>query len=105
MKVLIKKEVVWLKFDPKTQIPHLKTLLKSHKFHQSNKGNGSEILQEYASISDVTNQKLSHLDLGTIENPIVLKDDDTGSNDNALADVQMNILSSKPLPENLSNYR
>ena len=96
-----KKEVVWLKLDPKTQIPHLKTLLKSHKFHQSNKGSGSEISQEYASISDGTNQELSHLALGTIDNPIILQDDDTGNNDNVLTDVQMKILSSKPLPENL----
>ena len=96
-----KKEVVWLKLDPKTQIPHLKTLLKSHKFHQLNKGNGSEISQEYASISDGTNQELSHLALGTIDNPIILEDDDTGNNDYVLTDVQMKILSSKPLPENL----
>ena len=36
-----RKEVVWLKLDPKSQIPHFKTLLKSHVFHH--KRNGSEI--------------------------------------------------------------
>ena len=96
-----KKEVVWLKLNPKTQIPHLKTLLKSHKFHQANKGNGSEILQEYSSTPD-TEQVISHCASGAADDPIILQDDDIDDNDNnVLTDVQMKILSSKPLPETL----
>ena len=97
-----KKEVVWLKLDPKTQIPHLKTLLKSHKFHQANKGNGSEVLQECSSTPDVTEQVISHCASGAADDPIILQDDDIDGNDNnTLTDIQMKILSSKPLPETL----
>ena len=95
-----KKEVVWLKLDPKTQIPHLKTLLKCHKFHQAKKGNGSEVLQECSSTD--TKQVISQCPSGTADDPIVLQDDDIDGNDNnVLTDVQMKILSSKPLPETL----
>ena len=93
-----KKEVVWLKLDPKNQIPHFKTLLKSRVFHQANTENGPEILQQCASTSDVTNQETS----GSTDDPIILQDDDDDNNNNNMfTDLDKKILSSKPLPKTL----
>ena len=54
-----KEEVIWLKLDPKNQIAHFKTLLKSGAFHQANTEghpeSGSEILQHPASTFDDDN--------------------------------------------------
>ena len=85
-----KKEVAWLKLDPKNQIPHFKTLLKSHVFHQPNVESGQEILQEDASTLDVSNQEISHYASG---------DDDNDGNE--FKSVQKKILLSKPLLKTL----
>ena len=53
-----KKEVIWLKLDPKNQIPHIKTLLKSRVFHQINNENNPEILQECASTFNNSAQEM-----------------------------------------------
>ena len=102
-----KKEMVWLKLDPKNQISHLKTLLKSCVFHQINDENSSEILQECASTSNVSAQELLHCALCSADDPIILQDDDddddvdnTGG-DRVFTDVEKKILSCEPLPVTL----
>ena len=66
-----KKEVVWLKLDPKNQIAHFKTLLKSHVFYQINKEN-TEILQDSGStFVDVMDQATLHPEY----DPVILQDD------------------------------
>ena len=104
-----KKEVVWLKLDPKNQIPHLKTLLKSRVFHQINNENSSEILQECASTSNVSAQELLHCVSGSADDPIILQDDDDDDDDDVdntggdrvFTNVEKKILSCEPLPDTL----
>ena len=99
-----KKEVVWLKLDPKNQIPHFKTLLKSRVFHQANTENGPEILQQCASTFDGTiyNQETSYYASGSADDPIILQDDDDDDNNNNMfTDLDKKILSSEPLPKTL----
>ena len=103
-----KKEVVWLKLDPKNQIAHFKTLLKSHAFHQINSGNTPEILQECGSSCDVTTaqQSLSYAS-GSADDPIVLQEDDNDyshggdGGDNEFTDIEKKILTSDTLPKSL----
>ena len=76
-----KKEVLWLKLDPKNQIAHFKTLLKSHVFHQINIENDPQILQEYGSTFNVTDHKTLHQVSGSEDNPVILQDDDDDDDD------------------------
>ena len=72
-----KKEVVWLKLDPKNQIAHFKTLLKSHVFYQINKEN-AEILQDCGStFIDVMDQATFHPE----DDPVILQEVDEDDND------------------------
>ena len=103
-----KKEVVWLKLDPKNQIPHFKALLKTRAFHQINEEKGPEFLQEYASTSNLADQGTSHYASGSVDDPIILQDDDddedvsfTDNKDESLTDVERKIVSSESLPETL----
>ena len=96
-----KKEVTWLKLDPKNQIPHFKTLLKSHVFHQPSIKSGQEILLEDTFTLDVSNQDMSHYALGSLEDPIIMEDDDDDNDGNEFNGVQKKILLSKPLPKTL----
>ena len=101
-----KKEVVWLKLDPKNQIPHLKTMLKSRVFHQINNEKSSKILQECASTSNVSAQELLHCASGSVDDPIILLDDggddvDNTGGDKVFTDVEKKILSCEPLPDTL----
>ena len=94
-----RKEVVWLKLDPKNQIPHFKTLLKSRVFHQ----------QECGSSCDVTDQQSLSYASGSVGDPIIIQEDDSddsgdggsGSVDNEFTDVERKILTSNPLPKSL----
>ena len=99
-----RKEVVWLKLDLKNQIPHFKTLLKSHVFHH--KRNGAEILQECGSSCDVTGQQSLSYTSGSVGDPIIIQEDDSGDGgsgggDNEFTDVERKILTSNPLPKSL----
>ena len=100
-------EVVWLKLDPKNQIPHLKTLLKSRVFHQFNNEKSSEILQECGLTFNVSAQELLHCASGSADDPIILQDadddddvDNTGG-DRVYTDIEKKILSCEPLPDTL----
>ena len=97
-----KNEVVWLKLDPKNQIPHFKTLLKSRVFHQTNQTDDPEVLQECASNTDATDQQTSHDASGS--DPIILQYDDNEQEVNKevrFTEVEKKILSSNPLPKSL----
>ena len=101
-----KKEVVWLKLDPKNQILHLKTLLKSRVFHQINNEKSSKILQECASTSNVSAKELLHYASGSVDDPIILQDDggddvDNTGGDKVFTDVEKKFLSCEPLPDTL----
>ena len=99
-----RKEVVWLKLDPKNQIPHFKTLLKSRMFHQLNKGNEQEILQECGSCNVTDHEALSYAS-GSVDDPIILQEsnnnDDVTGGDSEFTDVERKILTSDPLPKSL----
>ena len=90
-----RKEVVWLKLDPKNQIPHFKTLLKYRVFHQ----------QECGSSCDVTGQQSLSYASGSVGDPIIIQDDSgdggSGGVDNEFTDVERKILTSNPLPKSL----
>ena len=100
-----KKEVVWLKLDPKNQIPHLKTLLKSRVFHQINNENSPDILQECVSTSNVSTQKMLHCASASADDTIILQDNDddvdNAGSDKVFTDVEKKILSCEPLPDTL----
>ena len=94
------KEVVWLKLDPKNQILHLKTLLKSQLFHQTDTENNPKNLQGCISTLNFDNQE-SLDDISTDHTifpdaPVI--DDDIKE----WTDVEKKILSSEPLPETLT---
>ena len=92
-----RKEVVWLKLDPKNQIPHFKTLLESRVFHQ----------QECGSSCDVTGQQSLSYASGFVDNPTIIQEDDIddsgggGGSNGKFTDVERKILTSNPLPNNL----
>ena len=92
-----KKEVIWLKPDPKNQISHLKLLLKSHVFHQTVEENSLETLQDPASSVESDDHE-------TAQN-VTLDSTDNMAGQNAVddfvvfTDVEKKILSSEPLPE------
>ena len=116
------KEVVWLKLDPKNQILHFKTLLKSRVFHKTD---CSEILQERASGFHVTNQEISLEASVSVNYPESDDDDDDDDDDgdgdhnndhndsedaddnekkeeeDVFTDLEKRILSSETLPKNL----
>ena len=106
-----KKEVVWLKLDPKNQILHLKTLLKSQLFHQTDTENNPENLQQCISTLNFDNQEpldniasdlLDNIasdssDHMTVPDALVIDDDIQ-----EWTDLEKKILSSEPLPETLT---
>ena len=98
-----RKEVVWLKLNPKNQIPHFKTLLKSRVFHHKN--NGAEILQECGSSCDVTGQQSLSYTSGSVGDPIIIPEDDSDDSGDGgyieFTDVERKILTSNPLPKSL----
>ena len=93
LKQQAKKEVTWVKLDAKNQILHFKTLLKCRVFHQSNKKDKLEFLQDHASDSTIS-QETSHHISDSVDDQITLQDDDNGVDD-AFTDVEMKALSSK----------
>ena len=92
-----KKEVVWLKLDPKNQVAYFKSLLKSHVFHQTVE---KEVLQDCASNLNVNDQVTAELD--SIYNVTAPDTIDNIVADEALTDVEKELLTCKPLPETLA---
>ena len=74
-----RKEVVWLKLDPKNQIPHIKTLLKSRVFHQFNKRNDKDILEQCGSC-DITHHEVLSYASGSVDYPMILQENDNNDN-------------------------
>ena len=99
-----RKEVVWLKLDPKNQIPHIKTLLKSRVFHQFNKRNDEDILEQYGSC-DITHHEAQSYASGSVDNPMILQENDNDDNiaggGSEFTDIEKKILTSDPLPKSL----
>ena len=105
------KEVVWLKLDPKNQILHLKTLLKSQLFHQTDTENNPENLRQCISTLNFDNQEpLDNIASDSLDN-IASDSSDHMTVPDALVidddiqewtDVEKKILSSEPLPETLT---
>ena len=99
-----RKEVVWLKLDPKNQIPHIKTLLKSRVFHQLNKGNDEDILEQCGSC-DITHHEAVSYASGSGDNPMILQENDNDDNiaggGSEFTDIEKKILTSDPLPKSL----
>ena len=92
-----KKEVVWLKLDPKNQIAHFKSLLKSRVFHETVE---KEVLQQHASNLDVNNQVTAQsLSLDSITAPNTINNIVA---DEAWTDVEKELLTCKALPETLA---
>ena len=81
-----KEEVIWLKLDPKSQIAHFKTLLKSGAFHQANTESHPEsdleILQHPISTFDDDN----HNNVGSCDDYNEHHDDDGHSDGNSHKD-------------------
>ena len=97
-----KKEVVWLKLDPKNQIAHFKSLLKSRAFHQAVEENSLETLQEPASsVESDDHETAQNVTLDSTNNM-------AGQNavddivDEVWTDVEKKLLLSKCLPETLA---
>ena len=89
------KEVVWLKLDPKNQILHLKTLLKSRLFHQTNIEDNPEELQELEEVlQDISPNSVDQMTV--LDTPVIEDDIKEWTN------VEKKILSSEPLPETLT---
>ena len=100
------KEVVWLKLDPKNQIPHIKTLLKSRVFHQHNKGNDEDILWQCGSCDITDHEALSYASGSeSVDDPMILhennNDDTVTAGDSEFTDIEKKILTSDPLPKSL----
>ena len=102
------KEIVWLKLNPKNQIMHIKTLLKSGKFQRESV---PESLLEHVS----TNQEITSILQGNIDdnnNDYNSMDNDNGTVDGGgskssrdgvvFSDVEKKILSSDSLPETVA---
>ena len=96
-----KKEIVWLKLDPKNQIPHLKTLLNSCVFHLSDRKNVPNFSEQCGSTYDVTDLNIVHHTLGLPGDTKMLQHYDEECGGGEFTDVEKKILSSRPLPETL----
>ena len=99
-----KREVVWLKLDPKNQIAHFKSLLKSRSFHQTAEDNSLETLQEHVSSLEYDDQDTTaqNLTLDSTDNMPGPSSIDDIVDDEVWTDVEMKLLSCKSLPGNLT---